>query len=88
MATKTARITFLGTPDFKDFLTQEAKKEGISLSQLIRQRCMKSQVTDPDAELLTSLVGELQTATRKARRSLEQGLIDAEQVLAELRSRS
>jgi hypothetical protein len=41
MTVKTERITIFGTPDFKDFLTQEAKKEGVSLSQLVRQRCEK-----------------------------------------------
>ena len=39
MAAKTERITILGTPDFKAFLAREAKKEGVSLSQLVRQRC-------------------------------------------------
>jgi len=38
MAVKSARITILGTPDFKAFLTREAKKEGVSLSKLVRQR--------------------------------------------------
>jgi len=36
-AAKTKRITILGTSDFKDFLIWEAKKEGISLSQLVRE---------------------------------------------------
>ena len=35
-AVKTERITILGSPDFKAFLSREAKKEGVSLSQLVR----------------------------------------------------
>jgi len=44
-AAKTERITILGTPEFKNSLTREAQKEGISLSQLVRQRCEKNHST-------------------------------------------
>ena len=86
MAVKTARITILGTPDFKAFLTREAKKEGVSLSQLVRQRCEKKPVNSEDEELLATLVKEVGEATAKAKASLEKGLADAENVLAEIRS--
>ena len=86
MAVKTARITILGTPDFKAFLIQEAKKEGVSLSQLVRQRCEKKPVSFEDEELLAVLVKEVGEATARARASLEKGLADAEQALAEIRS--
>ena len=86
MAVKTARITILGTPDFKAFLIQEAKKEGVSLSQLVRQRCEKKPVSFEDEELLAALVKEVGEATARARASLEKGLADAEQALAEIRS--
>ena len=86
MAVKTARITILGTPDFKAFLTREAKKEGVSLSQLVRQRCEKKPVNSEDEELLAALVKEIGQATARAKASLEKGLADAEQVLAEIRS--
>ncbi len=42
MAVKSARITILGTPDFKAFLTREAKKEGVSLSKLSGNAARKS----------------------------------------------
>jgi len=84
-AVKTERITILGTPDFKNFLTREAKKEGISLSQLVRQRCEKKSPNDKDEELLTALVEEVRAATIKANLSLKKGLDDAEKVLAEIR---
>ena len=86
MAVKTARITILGTPDFKAFLTREAKKEGVSLSQLVRQRCEKKPVNSEDEELLAALVKEVGEATARAKASLEKGLADAEQVIAEIRS--
>ncbi len=86
MTVKTERITILGTPDFKDFLNREAKKEGVSLSQLVRQRCEKKPTSNEDEELLVALVKEVRAATVKAKVSLEKGLADAEQVLTEIRS--
>ncbi len=84
-AVKTERITILGTPDFKEFLTREAKKEGVSLSQLVRQRCEKKPANNEDEELLAALVKEVGAATARAKLSLEKGLDDAEKVLAEIR---
>ena len=85
MTVKSERITILGTPDFKAFLIREARKEGVSLSQLVRQRCEKKPVNSEDEELLAALVKEVGEATAKAKASLEQGLDDAEQALAEIR---
>lgn len=85
MTAKTERITILGTPEFKNFLALEAKKEGVSLSQLVRQRCEKKPASSEDEELLAALVKEVRAATAKAKVSLEKGLADAEQVLAEIR---
>jgi len=84
-AVKTKRITILGTPDFKDFLTREAKQEGVSLSQLVRQRCERKQQNPEDEELLAALVKEVSAATARAKLSLEKGIADAERVLAEIR---
>ena len=86
-AVKTERITILGSPDFKAFLSKEAKKEGVSLSQLVRQRC-ENKPSSQDEELLAALVKELGTATARAKLSLEKGLADAEKVLSELRGRA
>ena len=85
MTVKTERITILGTPDFKDFLNREAKREGVSLSQLVRQRCEKKPTDNEDEELLAVLVKEVRAATAKAKVSLEKGLADVEQVLTEIR---
>jgi len=84
-AVKTERITILGTPEFKNFLTKEAKKEGISLSQLIRQRCEKKPTDNGDENLLAALVQEVSQATTRAKLSLGKGLDDAEKILAEIR---
>ena len=39
MTTQTERTTILSTPEFKAWLVDEAKKEGVSVSELVRQRC-------------------------------------------------
>ena len=83
-AVKNERITFLGSAELKTYLKNEAKKEGVSLSQLIRQRCM--QKPSEDEMVLTELIKQLQDNTLKAKKSLEQGLSDAYGVLDELRS--
>lgn len=83
-AAKTERITILSTPQFKEFLQKEAKDAGISVSQLVRQRCeMKS--SNEDEEILSALIAEVQESTKKAQVSLEQGLAEATATLAELR---
>ncbi len=84
MTTQTARTTILTTPDFKVWLSQEAQKEGISVSELVRQRCQAK--PSKDEALLAILVAEVREATIKAKVSLTKGLNDAESVLAELRS--
>ena len=83
-AVKTERITILGSRDFKAFLVREAEKEGVSVSQLVRQRCEKTTQTQEE-EMLAAMVEEVRLATARAAASLEKGISDAEQVLAELR---
>lgn len=85
MSVKTERITILGTPDFKSFLSREAKKEGVSVSQLVRDRCRRK-VADADEELLLQLVSEVRDATRRAETALDKGIKDAEKALAEMRA--
>ncbi len=84
MTTQTARTTILTTPDFKVWLSGEAEKEGISVSELVRQRCQ--QKPNQDEVILSVLVAEVRKAAKKAKVSLTRGLNDAEAVLAELRS--
>jgi hypothetical protein len=84
MTVQSSRITILGTPDFKEFLVKEAKKEGISMSELVRRRCTQKPESKDEA-LLAVLVSEVNEATLRAKKSLERGLGDAEKVLAEIR---
>ena len=86
-AVKTERITILGTPKFKAFLNREAKKEGKSLSELVRQRC-ENKPKNEEEELLAILVKEVTSTTIRAKASLEKGLADAEQALSEIRGRA
>ncbi len=85
MSVKTERITILSTPDFKQFLLGEARREGVSMSQLIRQRCLQSKAKNEEDEVLQVLVQELRTATARAKSALDQGLADADAALRELR---
>ena len=83
MDTKTERITLLGSQEFKAFLARESRKEGISVSELVRRRCERAPTDDERA--LLALAGELRKATAEARLSLEEGLAAANAVLREVR---
>lgn len=85
MPAKTERITILGTPEFKKFLAREAKKEGVSLSMLVRRRCERS--VNEDEQLLIDLLAELRTSTKKAEESLDRGMESMQQTLAEIKAR-
>ena len=54
MTTQTARTTILTTPDFKIWLADEAKTEGISVSELVRLRCKAK--PNEDELLLNALI--------------------------------
>jgi len=82
---KTERISLLGTPEFKAFLASEAKKEHISVSELVRRRCVRT--PSADEVLLASMAAELRRATEDARRSLEEGLTAVREALAEATSK-
>ncbi|MHB8111692.1 MAG: hypothetical protein ACYDHW_16840 [Syntrophorhabdaceae bacterium] len=84
MALKTARVTFLTSPDFKTWLGKEADKVGISISELIRIRCQGK--LNEEELMLSTTINELRTATVRASAALDKGLKDAETVLSELRT--
>ena len=81
---KSERVTLLTSPEFKTFLTAEAKREGVSVAELVRTRCA-GRPSEEDA-LLASLTAELRKAVADAKRSLQGGLDEARAVLAELRT--
>lgn len=87
MTVKTERITILGTPDFKQFLKSEAKKEGISLSSLVRRRCEQQTTVNEEEQLIIELLSELKSATKMAEQSLDRGIESMQQVIAEIRER-
>lgn len=84
MNVKTERITILGTRKFKAFLNKEASSEGISVSELVRNRC-ENKASNDDEAMFLELVSEVNASTVKAKRSLKKGIKDAEKVLAQLR---
>ncbi|WP_333840946.1 hypothetical protein [Pelomicrobium sp.] len=79
---KTERISVLGSPEFKAFLTKEAQKEGISISELVRRRCERT--PSEDEAILASMAAELKRAVAQAKRSLEEGLQAIRDALAEV----
>jgi hypothetical protein len=86
MAHQSERITILGSTEFKTYLASEAANEGISMSELVRRRCLKQKRKSSTNEIaLAILAGQIRTATAKANLSLEKGLNDAKRILAEIR---
>jgi len=81
---KSERVTLLTSPEFKTFLAAEAKREGVSVAELIRARCER-RPTQEEA-VLAALTGELREAVLAAQKSLRAGLNEARSVLEELRA--
>jgi hypothetical protein len=82
---KSERITVLSTPEFKQFISDEASKEGISVSELVRKRCQAEPLSN-DEIALRELIVVASKATKRASKSLEKGINDANAVLKELRA--
>ena len=85
MNVKTERITILTTPDFKAFLSSEADREGVSVSELIRARCTNKPANNEDEYVLRVLVEQVNESTQKAQKALNKGLQDARKVLQALK---
>jgi len=69
---KTERITVLASPTFKTFLAGEAATAGVSVSELVRQRC--EQPFGKDEALLGTLAQQLRLANAAANAALDQAL--------------
>ncbi|MGA8054177.1 MAG: hypothetical protein WCA12_10030 [Burkholderiales bacterium] len=82
---KSERVTLLTTPEFKAFLAAEAKRENVSMAELVRSRC--EQRPGDDEAVFADLTAELRVAVADAKKSLRRGLAEAEAVLKELRSK-
>lgn len=85
MSVKSSRVTILTTPDFKKFLSAEAKARGVSVSELVRVRCTAQPVNQEDETLLASLVEQVNNSTVSAEKSLAQGLKDVSKALDDIR---
>jgi len=81
---KTARVTLLTSPAFKDFLNAEARREGVSVAELIRSRCERRPTEEET--ILAALTGELNKAVAESKHALKSGLDEAQAVLTELRA--
>ena len=86
MTIKTERITILGSREFKAFLTDEAARERISVSELVRRRCEQRPPDEANEKVFAELVAELRTSVAEAKQNLDKGIHDAETVLKELRA--
>ncbi len=80
---QTERITFLATKEFKKWLEAEAKKSGMSISELIRLRCETG--TGEDEIALKALAHEVKVAAAKASKALDEGLQAADSAIREIR---
>ncbi len=80
---KTERVTVLTSPDFKAFLGAEARREGVSVGELVRARCER-RPSDEEADL-AALTVRLREAVGAAKAALKDGLDEARAVLTELR---
>lgn len=82
---KSERVVVLCAPDFKRYLVEEAKREGISVSEIIRKRCDHAAKGPSDEErVLLSLIQEVRKGTQEASKALSAGLDRAEEVLVRL----
>lgn len=85
MSVKSERVTILTTPDFKRFLNAEAAAQGVSVSELIRERCMAKPAAQEDEAALAALVAQVNKSAIKAEKALAQGLKDVEKLLKQNR---
>jgi hypothetical protein len=82
---KTERVTLLTSPEFKSFLAAEARREKVSVAELVRSRCEGR--PSEDEAVLMALTAELRAAVSQAKHSLREGLAEADAVLAGLRAK-
>ena len=75
----------LTSPEFKSFLAAEARRENVSVAELVRSRC-EGRIGEDEA-MLAALTAELRAAVRQASQSLRDGLAEADSVLANLRAK-
>jgi len=82
---KTERLVLLTTPAFKAFVGKEAKREGVSVAELVRRRVQPA--ANEDEATLLELTTQLRAAVEQAQESAEQSLAEVEAILLELRQK-
>lgn len=82
---KTARITFLGTDQFKAELERQAAAQKISVGELIRSQFERK--PSGDERLLEVLAEDLKRSTAEAHQALTDALAEVEATLKELGER-
>jgi hypothetical protein len=82
---KTERLVLLTTPAFKAYVGKEAKREGVSVAELVRRRVQPS--ANEDEGTLIELTTQLRAAVEQAQESAEHSLAEVEAILLELRQK-
>jgi hypothetical protein len=82
---KTERMVLLTTPAFKTYVGKEAKREGISVAELVRRRVQPA--ANEDQAALAELTTQLRSAVEQAQKSADQSLAEVEAILLELRQK-
>lgn len=80
---KTERLVLLTTPSFKTYVGKEAKREGISVAELVRRRVQPA--ANEDEATLVDLTAQLRSAVEQAQKDAEQSLTEVKAILLELR---
>ena len=78
------RVTFLSTPEFKDFLNSRASEKNISVAELIRRQFQdENNEEEEEAVVLSELIQQVKLMTVKAEKSLDKGLQAIEKAIEE-----
>lgn len=82
---KTERLVLLTTPAFKAYVGKEARREGVSVAELVRRRVQPA--ANDDEAVLIDLTAQLRTAIEEAQQSADLALAEVESILLELRQK-
>lgn len=85
MSGKKERLTLVTSREFKQHVTEAAKREGVSVSRLVQDRFLY--MTPSEEEILKELVAELRTSVREARASIRHAIENTNAALTEIAAR-
>lgn len=81
---KTERLVLLVTPQFKAHMAQLSASHGVSVAEYMRSQFERQ--PNPEEAQLASVVHELHASVTAARKSLVEGLAEAESALLQVRT--